>query len=244
MTAQHILIATGGKPVLPSGPGIAEHCITSDDFFDLDALPHKAVVVGAGYIAVELAGILQALGTETKLVVRHEKALRQFDDILSDTLDEEMQRQGIAIYRHSGGLEKVEISSDNERETKVGGGLVLSKTVYLKDGRTIDNVDTVLMAPGRQPNTTGLNLQGMGIATTPSGHIRVNEFSETTVPHVYAIGDVTGPVELTPTAIAAGRRLADRLFAGIPNAKISHELVPTVIFCTCLLSYWLDPLDY
>jgi len=220
VTAKHILLATGGKPVLPEGKGIAENCITSDEFFDdLDHLPHKAVVVGGGYIAVELAGVLQALGTETQLVLRKHKALRSFDELLSDTLDEEMIRQGIEIFRNTGGISKVEVDSQG------------MKTVFLNDGRSIEGVDTVLVAPGRSPNTSILNLEQVGVKTNERGYIQVNEYSETNVPNVYAIGDVVGEVELTPTAIAAGRRLADRLFAGVENAKISYDLVPTVVFC-------------
>jgi glutathione reductase (NADPH) len=219
ITAQHILIATGGKPMIPPGPGISEHSITSDQFFDLPDLPRKAVVVGAGYIAVELAGLLQALGTETSLVLRYEKALRNFDDMISDTLDLEMQRQGIQIMRNTHGIDRIEATNS-------------TKTVYLKNGCIISDVDTVVVAPGRQPNTTSLNLPAIGVQLTDVGHVQVNECSETNVEHVYALGDVCGIVELTPSAIAAGRRLADRLFGGpqFKNAKISYELVPTVVF--------------
>jgi glutathione reductase (NADPH) len=109
-SAKNILIAVGGIPLLPDGEGILEHCISSDGFFELEELPGKAVVVGAGYIAVELAGVLQALGTDTSLVVRKEKAMREFDDMLSDVLDEEMQRQGINIYRNTSGVKKVTVN--------------------------------------------------------------------------------------------------------------------------------------
>ena len=238
VTAQHILIATGCQPILPPGEGIAEHCITSDHFFDLNVMPRKAVVVGAGYIAVELAGVLQALGTDTKLVLRKHKALRQFDDLLSDTLDEEMQRQGIEIYRNTDGLEKV-VLADNSRDSDNDSGSGPQqqlKTVHLKNGQTIEGVDTVLVAPGRGPLTASLGLDRAGVRRDDHGYIVANEYSETNVPGVYAIGDVVaGQVELTPTAIAAGRRLADRLFGGtgMEDAKVSYDLVPTVVFCTC-----------
>jgi len=236
VTAQHILIATGCQPILPPGEGIAEHCITSDHFFDLNVMPRKAVVVGAGYIAVELAGVLQALGTDTKLVLRKHKALRQFDDLLSDTLDEEMQRQGIEIYRNTDGLEKV-VLADNSRDSDNDSGSSGQqlKTVHLKNGQTIEGVDTVLVAPGRGPLTASLGLDRAGVRRDDRGYIVANEYSETNVPGVYAIGDVVaGQVELTPTAIAAGRRLADRLFGtGMEDAKVSYDLVPTVVFCTC-----------
>jgi glutathione reductase (NADPH) len=219
-TAKHILIAVGGKPTFPVGEGIQEHAISSDGFFDLEELPRKAVVVGAGYIAVELAGVLQALGTDTKLVVRKEMAMRNFDDMVRDTLDEEMQRQGIEIVRNTNGVEKIEAHLDG------------TKTVYLRNGEKIENVDTVLMAPGREPVVGPLNLPAVGVETREGGYIAVNEYSETNVKGIYALGDVCGNVELTPMAIAAGRRLADRLFGGPEHAdaKVSYDLVPTVVF--------------
>ncbi len=219
--AKHILIATGGVPVFPKAEGVREYAISSDGFFDLNELPHKAVVVGAGYIAVELAGVLQALGTDTKLVVRKERALRNFDDMISEALDDEMQRQGIEILRNTGGVEKITLDDK---------GL---KRVHLVDGRIIDGVDTVLMAPGRGPNVEPFNLGSAGVLQARTGgHILVNDYSETNVPGIYAVVDVIGKVELTPMAIAAGRRLADRLFGGVAhqNAKVSYDLVPTVVF--------------
>lgn len=217
-TAKHILIATGGVPVFPNGDGIQEHCISSDGFFDLEELPRKAAVVGAGYIAVELAGVLQALGTETHLVVRKEGALRGFDDLLKSTLDEEMQRQGIEIHRNTNGMEKVELNPDG------------TKKVYLKNGEVLDGLDTVLVAPGRKPNVESLNLEQVGVQQKKGGYVEVNEYCETSVEGIYALGDVIGEIELTPTAIAAGRRLSDRLFLGVEGAKINYELVPTVVF--------------
>lgn len=221
LTAKHILIATGGKPVVPPGDGIMEHAITSDGFFDLEDMPRKAVIVGAGYVAVELTSVLQALGTEVKLVLRKHKALRNFDDMLSDTLDEEMIRQGIEIFRNTEGVKKIELNSTD--------GL---KTVHLHSGERIEGVDSVIVAPGRSPNVEQLNLNEIGIAQTAKGYIKANEYSETSVGGIYAVGDVVGQVELTPTAIAAGRRLADRLFGGpaFVDAKVSYALVPTVVF--------------
>ena len=219
-TAKHILIATGGKPVFPTGEGVQEHTISSDGFFELEELPRKAVVVGAGYIAVELAGVLQALGTDTKLVVRKDKAMRYLDDMLSDTLDEEMLRQGIEIFRNTEGLDKIEIGDDGR------------KKVLLNNGEVIEGVDTVLVAPGRRPNTDGLGLESVGLDVREGGYIVADEYSETNVGGIYALGDVVGKVELTPMAIAAGRRLADRLFGGdkFKDAKVSYDLVPTVVF--------------
>jgi glutathione reductase (NADPH) len=223
ITAKHVLIATGGKPMIQSSiPGVVEHTITSDGFFhQLEELPRKAVIVGGGYIAVELAGILQALGTETILVVRHHQALRNFDTMLSDTLDTEMQRQGIKIYRNTNGIHSIEQNDENS-----------TKKVSLNNGEIIDDVNVVIVATGRVPNVEQLQLSNIGVAQAPdTGHIITNEYSETNVPGVYAIGDVVyGSKELSPTAIAAGRRLADRLFGGYSDAKVSYDFVPSVVF--------------
>jgi glutathione reductase (NADPH) len=218
--AKHILIAVGGLAEFPEGPGIKENSISSDGFFELEELPRKAVVVGAGYVAVELAGVFQALGTDTKLVVRREKAMRGLDDFISETLDEEMQRQGIEIFRNTNGVEKIEVDED---------GL---KTVFLSNGEKIEGADVVLVAPGRRPNVDKLGLDKAGINTDDRDYISVDEYSATNVNGVYALGDVCGKVELTPMAIAAGRRLSDRLFGGPEwkNVKVSYDLVPTVVF--------------
>eukprot|EP00970_Alexandrium_tamarense_P010192 scaffold2048_cov204-Alexandrium_tamarense.AAC.13 len=221
--AKHILLATGGYPTMPSGTdgSVSKYAISSDGFFELDTLPRKAVVVGAGYIAVELAGILQALGSETSLVVRKNSALRQFDEMLSKTLEEEMERQGIDIYRNTEGVSHISLNE-----------AIGTKTVVLNNGEVIDNVDVVILAAGRSPSVEKLNLEETGVVQKKGGYVAVNEYSETNVPGLYAVGDVCGNVELTPMAIAAGRRLADRLF-GSPsfhNAKVSYDNVPTVIF--------------
>jgi len=219
-SAKNILIAVGGYPTFPAGDGIKENSMSSDGFFELGSLPKKAVVVGAGYIAVELAGVLQALGTDVSLVVRKGKALREFDEMIADTLDNEMQRQGIDIFRNTDGLKKITVD-DN--------GL---KSVTLQNGEVIEGCDAIIMATGRSPLVEPLNLPGAGVEQNEKGYIVVNEYSETNVDGVFAVGDVCGNVELTPMAIAAGRRLADRLFGGpeFKNAKVSYENVPTVVF--------------
>eukprot|EP00554_Chaetoceros_debilis_P016074 CAMPEP_0194113130 /NCGR_PEP_ID=MMETSP0150-20130528/15085_1 /TAXON_ID=122233 /ORGANISM="Chaetoceros debilis, Strain MM31A-1" /LENGTH=557 /DNA_ID=CAMNT_0038802963 /DNA_START=112 /DNA_END=1788 /DNA_ORIENTATION=+ len=220
-SAKNILIATGGYPTFPDGEGIRENSISSDGFFELEELPGKAVVVGAGYIAVELAGVLQALGTDTSLVVRKNMALREFDEILSETLDNEMQRQGINIFRDTNGVEKITVDEAT--------GL---KTVILQNGEKIEEVETVLMATGRSPLVAPLNLDGAGVAQKDGGYIIADDYSATNVDGVFALGDVVGNIELTPMAIASGRRLADRLFGGpqFENAKVSYDMVPTVVF--------------
>ena len=221
-SARHVLIATGGRPVFPDAPGVKEHCISSDGFFDLQELPEKSVVVGAGYIAVELAGVLQSLGSDTSLVLRKERALRDFDELLSSRLDEEMKRNGISVYCNTDGVASVAANDDGK------------KTVHLQNGETIADVDVCIMAIGREPLVEPLNLANAGVELKDETkkYIDVNEFCETSRAGVFALGDVIGEVELTPTAIAAGRRLADRLYGGpeFANAKISYENVPTVVF--------------
>lgn len=220
ITADKILIATGGRPELPPTTEGIEHTISSDGFFDMEILPKKMVVVGAGYIAVEMAGVMNGLGVDTHLVVRKHKALRSFDEDVSDHLDFEMQRQGITVHRNTDGVAKIELGAD---------GL---KTVHFKSGgEPISGVDEVLMAAGRIPNTETLNLDKVGVNLIPGKtYIQVDDFQSTSADNIFALGDVCGTVELTPMAIAAGRRLSDRVFGGVANSKTSYDLVPTVVF--------------
>jgi len=219
VTADKILVATGGRPNLPESVEGIEHVISSDGFFEMEDLPKKVVVVGAGYIAVELAGVLNGLGTDTHLVVRKHKALRNFDDDISDHLDSEMQRQGVTIHRNTNGVSKVEVIDGKKKVHLVAGG------------DPIEDVDVVLYAPGRLPNTETLNLDKAGVKLVEGKTIiQADDFQNTSADSVFALGDVCGKVELTPMAIAAGRRLADRLFGGITHAKTSYDLVPTVVF--------------
>ena len=220
LTADRILVATGGRPHIPADEGVAENVISSDGFFDLEELPKVAVVVGAGYIAVELAGVLNSLGSEVHLVVRKQKALREFDPMISDALDAEMIKAGIHIHRNTGGVASIEVKNDK-------------KTVTTVAGDALYGADVVLMAPGRKPNVENLNLENAGVELTEKNHIKVDQYSNTSMDNIYALGDVCGRVELTPMAIAAGRRLADRLFCRDQfknDAKVSYDLVPTVVF--------------
>ena len=187
--AKHILLATGGYPIMPPGNdgSIPLHAISSDGFFELKTLPRKAVVVGAGYIAVELVGVLQALGTDTSLVLRKERALRQFDELLSETLDVEMERHGINIYRNTNGVNRIYVDEQNG-----------TKTVILNNEKVIKNVDVVIMATGRNPSVESLNLERIGVTQREGGYVAVNEYSETNIKGIYAVGDVCGNVELTP----------------------------------------------
>lgn len=211
--AEHIVVATGGYPTVPDVPG-AGLGITSDGFFDLEERPQKVAVVGSGYIAVELAGILHALGSEVTMFVRFDRLLRQFDTMLSDQLMKRMAEEGLQV-----------VTQAAPQSVRRDAGIELTTT----DGRSFDGFDCLIWAIGRSP-TTALELERAGVETTDSGHVRVDEYQNTTASGVYAIGDVTGRAELTPVAIAAGRRLADRLFNAQHERRLSYEIIPTVIF--------------
>lgn len=220
-TAEHILVATGTKPMVPSLPG-AEYGITSDGFFELEDLPKKVVVVGSGYIAVELAGILNALGSDVSLVVRYNKCLRTFDNMLSDSLMEEMATSGINIIKFS----KV------GQVSKTGDMLTVSLIPHTDQGKAQDltNINCLLWAIGRDANLVDLGLDKTGIKLNSKGFIDVDEFQNTNVKNMYALGDVAGKKLLTPVAIAAGRRLAHRIFNNEPNSKLDYCNIPTVVF--------------
>ncbi|AWB68626.1 glutathione-disulfide reductase [Saccharobesus litoralis] len=215
-TADHIVIATGGRPSVPDLPG-AEYGITSDGFFELTEQPKRVAVVGAGYIAVELAGVMQALGSETHLLVRKDKPLRNFDPMLSDTLVEVMNSEGPTLHSNST-PEKVEKLSD--------GSLV----VHLQGGETIPPVDCLIWAIGREPATDNLNIQATGISLDERGFIPTDKYQNTNVDGIYAVGDNTGRAALTPVAVAAGRRLAERLFNGQTDLHLDYENIATVVF--------------
>lgn len=213
--ARHIVIATGGRPIVPEieGAGLG---ITSDGFFALEARPARALVVGSGYVAVELAGVLRALGSEVTLAVRRDGVLRDFDPMLREVLMEQMRRDGI----------RIETGAVPSAVLREGGGI----TLLTLDGRRLEGADTLLWAVGRAPATEGLGLDRAGVHTDEDGFIPVDEWQDTNVAGIHAIGDVTGRVALTPVAIAAGRRLADRLFGGMPERRLDYDNVPTVIF--------------
>ncbi|WP_209300333.1 glutathione-disulfide reductase [Pusillimonas noertemannii] len=214
-TADHILIATGGRPVRPDIPG-AEHGIDSDGFFALPALPARTAVAGAGYIAVELAGVMNALGSETHLFVRQHAPLRNFDPLLSETLVEVMQAEGPALHTHS--VPKSVLKNADG-----------SLTLQLENGES-HTVDCLVWAVGREPYTAHLNLEAAGVRLNPGGYIEVDKYQNTNVPGIYAVGDITGQIELTPVAVAAGRRLSERLFNNKPDEHLDYSNVPTVVF--------------
>jgi glutathione reductase (NADPH) len=215
LSAKHVVIATGGLPMIPAIPG-AELGITSDGFFELERRPQRVAVIGSGYVACELAGSFRELGSETELFIRKDHLLTHFDVMLGKSLMREMAGQGIAI--HTG----VVPAALTERSG--------TKTLTAADGREFAGFDCVLWAIGRSANVAGLGLEAAGVAATEEGFIDTDAFQNTNVAGVYAIGDVTGRAALTPVAIAAGRRLSDRLFGGKPDRRLDYEMIPSVVF--------------
>jgi glutathione reductase (NADPH) len=214
VTAKYILIATGAAPFVPHHLPGKELAITSNEAFHLERLPRRIVIVGGGYIAVEFAGIFSGLGVETVLIYRGEQILRGFDTDLRNHLAAEMKKKGIDI-RTNADVAKLERSGDGVRVT-------------LADG-TAFGAGQVMYATGRMPNVAGLGLENVGIITTPHGAITVNEYSQTEVPSIYAVGDVTNRVNLTPVAIREGHAFADTVFGKKPT-MVNHGLVPTAVF--------------
>jgi len=215
-TADHIVIAPGGSPMIPDTPG-AELGITSDGFFALSEQPKRVAVVGAGYIAVELAGVLNALGSDVSLLLRREHFLSNFDSMLRDTLMEEMLNDGVNI------IPKVSCTTV---EKAADGCLILN----FANGQQLTEIDALIWAIGRKPNTDSLNLSAAGVEVDKRGYVPIDEYQNTNVEGIYAVGDVTGRAQLTPVAIAAARRLGDRLFNNQPDRKLDYENIPTVMF--------------
>ncbi|MDV5171884.1 glutathione-disulfide reductase [Photobacterium rosenbergii] len=215
-TADHILIAVGGEPTIPNVPG-AEHGIDSNGFFELNEQPKRTAVVGAGYIAVEIAGVLSALGTDTHLFVRKESPLRSFDPMIIETLVEVMDKEGPTLHTHSVPKEVI----------KEADGSV---TLHFENGES-HNTDVLIWAIGRNPTTDKINLAATGVETNDRGYIKVDEYQRTNVDGIYCVGDIMeGGIELTPVAVKAGRQLSERLFNNKPDAKMDYKLVPTVVF--------------
>lgn len=212
--ANHILIATGGKPSKMTIPG-GEYAIDSNGFFALTELPKSTIVLGAGYIAAELSGVLNGLGSEVMWAYRKERPLRTFDKMLSDNLIEMYQEAGIHTYAN---FTASEITKNGD-----------VYTVTFENGETL-MAECVLFAGGRVPNTDALGIEKTNVELDEKGFIKVDKFQNTTDSHIYAIGDVIGKIDLTPVAIAAGRRLSERLFNGKENSYLDYDLVPTVVF--------------
>jgi glutathione reductase (NADPH) len=213
--AEHVLIATGSAPKVPDLPG-AHHGFTSDGFFELEARPKHVAVVGAGYIAVEIAGVLNALGSDVTLLLRREQLLRGFDALLRETLMEEMSQAGVGI------VSCIHLARIDEK----GGTLCLVS----EDGTEHPGFDGLLWAIGRSPATATLGLETVGVELDAEGHVVVDAFQNTRVERVYAVGDVTGRAQLTPVAIAAGRHLADRIFGQKPESRLDYDCIPSVVF--------------
>lgn len=213
--AKHIVIATGSYAFIPNVPG-SELGGTSDDVFAWEELPESVSIIGAGYIAVELAGVLHALGVKTDLFVRKGGPLRGFDQGIVEVLVEEMKKNGQPLHTH-----KVP-----QKLEKLDNGDI---QIHFEDGTTHTS-QKVIWAVGRKANVHQLNLEAAGVELTERGFIQVDEYQNTTTPGIYALGDVSGEKELTPVAIKAGRILAERLFNGKTDAKMDYELIPTVVF--------------
>ena len=214
-TAPHILIATGGHALYPNIPG-SEYGITSDGFFELDEVPKRTAVIGGGYIAVEVAGVLNALGSDTHLFVRKDRPLRTFDKDIIDVLVDEMAKSGPTLHTHANATEVVKNADD-------------SLTISFDNGETV-TVDCLIWAIGRVANTSGFGLEKTGVELTERGNIYSDAFENTSVPGIYALGDVTGKLDLTPVAVKAGRQLSERLFNNKADAKLDYTDVATVVF--------------
>ena len=215
LTADHVVIAVGGRPQIPDVPG-AGLGITSDGFFELASQPRNVAIAGAGYTAVEFAGLMRALGSDVTMFLRRGHFLNEFDAMLRDELMTQMKADGVRM------IVKTKIA----KVEKTVSGI----RVGLENGDVLEGLDCLIWAIGRQANTDRLDLRATGVATDEEGEIPVDEYQQTNVPGIYAIGDVIGNFELTPVAIAAGRRLSDRLFGGMKDRRLVYENIPTVLF--------------
>ena len=213
--ATHILIATGTRPVIPNVAG-SEYGITSDGFFEMEELPAKVAITGAGYIATEFAGMLHGLGSQVTMILRKDQLLRGFDSSITSVVMSEMQRVGVEFVLNTS------VTELKRKNSKL--------SVKLDNGTSLDEVDQFIFAIGRVPNSQSLNLESAGVELNSRGYIETDKFQNTSCKGVYAVGDVTGRVALTPVAIAAGRKLSDRLFGGQSDAYLNYENIPSVIF--------------
>ncbi len=215
MSAQHIVIATGGKPWVPNLPG-AELGITSDGFFELEARPQRVAVIGSGYIACELASAFRELGCQVEQFIRKERLLRNFDAMLGKSLMREVRAQGITVHEQF-----------VPAAVRAESGL---RTLVAEDGRNFGGFDCLLWAVGREANAAALDLGKAGVAVDDNNYVITDALQNTSAQRVYAIGDVAGRAALTPVAIAAGRRLSDRLFGADRTRHLEYSTIPTVVF--------------
>lgn len=219
--AKNILIATGGRPKIPSIPG-AELCIDSDGFFDLEDRPKSIATSGAGYIGVEMSGMLHALGSDVHFFIRGQKLLRSFDPMIQDTVTKEYERQGVNLYKGTQITKVEDIGNGKKRVT-------YQETESKKES-TVE-VECVLFATGRDPEVEDLQIKELGLSLNEKNHIKTDDYQNTNIPNIFAIGDVSDRgFELTPVAIAAGRRLSDRLFGGKKDAHLEYSNIPSVVF--------------
>lgn len=214
-TAKHIMIATGGQPKRLDIPG-GDLGVVSDGVFDLTELPKSVAVIGGGYIGVEMSNIFHALGSDTHMFIRKPKPLYNFDSIISEGFSEISEKEGRHIHTNKS-VEKVEQLGEKQYK------------LFFADG-TSHETELIIWATGRTPNTQGLNLEATGVNLYPGGYIEVDKYQNTTAENIYSVGDVTGRVELTPVAIAAGRRLSERLFNNQVDEYLDYTNIPTVIF--------------
>ncbi|KAF1812411.1 glutathione reductase [Eremomyces bilateralis CBS 781.70] len=236
-SAPHICIATGSYPILPTNVEGAHHGLTSDGFFDIEVLPKKMAIVGAGYIAVEIAGMLNAVGVEVHMFIRGSTFLRKFDPMIQQTLTKRYEDAGVIIHKNFGGFAKVERldncpSSGTPHERRCEGPSPDKKLKLIANSGEDFEVGELLWAVGRGPETKSLDLETIGVQVAKHGHIIVDEWQNTNVNGVYALGDVTGQMELTPVAIAAGRQLGNRLFGPphLKESKLEYQNIPSVVF--------------
>ncbi len=216
-TAEHIVVAPGGYPMVPELPG-AELGMTSDGFFALQEQPKHIAIVGSGYIAVELAGLMSSLGSQVTLLIRKGHVLANFDPILSDTLATVLQEDSNIVLLSTTEVELVEKQDSGQL------------TLHCTKNQQVNHVDALVWAIGRTPNTADLNLEAAGVAMDAQGFIPSDEFEQTNVSGIYSVGDVNRKAALTPVAIAAARRLSDRLFNNMPDRKLDYSNIPTVVF--------------
>jgi glutathione reductase (NADPH) len=216
-------LAVGGHPTIPQNIPGSGYGINSDGFFEIEKQPKKVALVGAGYIAVEFAGMFNALGTETHLFIRHDKFLRTFDTMVQEVIVNEYERLGVHIHKNSS-------QSKVEKDEKTG-----KLALHYKDSNgegKLEDVDELIWAIGRSPEVEDLGLDKAGVKQNEKGQIIADEYQNTNVENIYSLGDVVGKVELTPVAIAAGRKLSDRLFGPekFKTSKLDYNLIPSVVF--------------
>jgi len=215
LTSPHVVIATGGYPTLPDVPGV-DLGITSDGFFELEQRPERVLIAGSGYVSVELAGVFRSLGSEVTVLTRKDGVLRSFDPMLRESLMDAMARDGIEVVTRAVPLAVSGSAGQIDLETE--------------DGRHFSGYDCLLWAVGRSPASADLALANAGVRMDAAGFVPTDEYQNTNVDGIYALGDITGREALTPVAIAAGRRLADRVFGGMTDRHLDYANIPTVIF--------------